>query len=91
MSHRSKLQSNIASSSGEADLNAAVKGIFEGIGVSELYEEMSGTQPKGMLLCTGAGCVKHLSAKQLWVQRAVQGYGMGLRKVKRRATQAPTP
>lgn len=33
----SKLQSNTALSSGEADLNAAVKGISEGTGVVEIY------------------------------------------------------
>lgn len=32
---------------------------------------------------TGTLCVKHLSTRQVWVQGAVRGYGIGVRKVKR--------
>lgn len=38
---------------------------------------------KGMLLRTGAGRVKHLSTKQLWVQGAVPAYQIGVRNVGR--------
>ena len=79
----SKTQSNIALSSGEAELNAAVKGVSEGIGIWELMRELTGTimqmslhvdssACKGMLLRHGSGKVKHVTTKQLWVQGAIQ-------------------
>ena len=79
MSHWSKTQSNIALSSGEAELNAAVKGVSEGIGVYELMNEIlnmkmnmelfvDASACRGMLLRQGTGKVKHLTTKQLWVQ-----------------------
>lgn len=66
ISHWSKLQSNITLSCGEAELNAAVNGISEGVGVVDVYRDMFGIQPpldicaddracKGMLLRIGAG------------------------------------
>ncbi len=66
--HWSKTQSNVALSSGEAELNGSVKGISELIGAHELGKEMGGESPtvtletdasacKGMLLRRGAGRV----------------------------------
>ena len=94
ISHWSKLQSNIALSSGEAELNAAVKGISELIGVSELRRELGGAENKleiltdasackGMLLRRGAGRVKHLVTKQLWVQGAIECQGIRVLKIPR--------
>ena len=40
IAHWSKMQSNVALSSGEAELNASVKGISELIGVIELFREL---------------------------------------------------
>ena len=85
--HWSKLQSNLALSSGEAELNAAVKGISESIGVRELLEELTNMKVdmslmtdanacKGMLLRHGTGKVKHLTTKQLWCQGDVENYGI---------------
>lgn len=51
--HRGKLEANIALSSGEAELNAAATGIFEGIGEAELYRELSGVQPQ-LEICVDA-------------------------------------
>ena len=80
--HWSKLQSNVALSSGEAELNASVKGVSEAIGLRELLQEILGMKVgirvsvdvsacRGMLLRQGSGKVKHLTTKQLWVQGAV--------------------
>ena len=38
---------------------------------------------KGMILRTGAGRVKHLSTKQLWVQAAVETQGIAIHKISR--------
>ena len=43
---------------------------------------------KGMLLRHGTGKVKHLTNKQLWVQGAVQAYGMESLKVPRSENSA---
>jgi hypothetical protein len=82
-----KSQSTIALSSGEAELNAMVKGCSEGIGVLELMWEMGcntslyaietdSSAAKGTIMRHGAGRMKHLSTKQLWVQGAVKVYGI---------------
>ena len=92
--HWSKLQSNVSLSSGEAELNAAVKGISEIIGANELYKELGGaghglevqtdaSACKGMLLRRGAGRVKHLCTKQLWVQGAIESQGIKITKIPR--------
>ena len=92
--HWSKLQSNIALSSGEAELNATVKGLSEVIGLYNLIEETMKVKPqislfpdasacKGMLLRHGAGRIKHLSVKQLWAQEVVSHYRVGVSRVSR--------
>ena len=76
ISHWSKTQSNVSLSSGEAELNGAVKGISELLGVLGLVIELcdpphsltvqtDASACLGMLLRRGAGRVKHLSTKQL--------------------------
>ena len=93
------LQANVALSSGEAELNSAVKGISEAIGLRELLREilqvivtirihLDASACKGMLLRHGTGKVKHLTTKQLWVQGAVQAYGMEVLKVPRAENSA---
>ena len=97
--HWSKTQSNIALSSGEAELNAAVKGVSEGIGAYELMREIfndelemklfvDASACRGMVLRQGAGKVKHLTTKQLWVQGAIQSYGISVLKVDRAVNAA---
>ena len=94
MSHWSKVQSNVALSSGEAELNAAVKGLSETIGLHNLISEIWGVVPtsrlyvdasacKGMILRRGSGKVKHLSVKQLWAQECVRAYGVTIQKISR--------
>jgi len=80
-------------SSGEAELNAAVKGVSEIIGVQEICKEFGyrlgvsiGTDAsvcKSILLRHGAGKIKHLTTKQLWVQGAIESYGYQVCKIPR--------
>ena len=90
----SKTQSNIALSSGEAELNSSVKAISEGLSVIHLYDELfherletnvhvDSSACKGMLLRSGAGKVKHLSTKQLWEQAAAEMHGIQAFKIPR--------
>ena len=90
----SKTQSNIALSSGEAELNSCVKAISEALGVVHVCDELLNIQfevsvhvdssaCKGMLLRSDAGKVKHLSTKQLWVQAAAELYGIHVFKIPR--------
>ena len=90
----SKTQSNIALSSGEAELNSSVKAISECLGIIHLWDELfherlntnvhvDSSACKGMLLRSGAGKVKHLSTKQLWLQAAAELYGINVFKIPR--------
>ena len=79
--HWSRTQANIALSSGEAELNAALKGGCEGLGVRSMCQEWGdpvgirlygdSSESKGILQRRGAGKMKHLSVKQLWMQEKV--------------------
>ena len=81
ITHWSRTQATIALSSGEAELNASVKGAAEGLGLKQLAQEMEwmlelhllgdSSAAKGIMLRTGAGPIKHLSTKQLWIQERV--------------------
>jgi hypothetical protein len=98
ISHWSKLQGNIALSSGEAELNAAVKGVSEVIGVQEMCREFGydlgvsiGTDAsvcKSILLRHGSGRIKHLTTKQLWVQGAIEANGYKVCKIPRNINSA---
>ena len=99
LAHGSKKQANVALSSGEAELNAAVKGLSEGLGVAHLFRDFFGAEPtirlltdasacKGMLLRQGCGRIKHLSTKQLWAQGAIQSYSVQVEKIPRVANSA---
>ena len=87
----SKLQSNVALSSAEAELNGSVKRLSEMMAVCHLYQEFfrcelacrlftDGSASKGMLLRQGSENIKHLSTKQSWTQGAIQSYGKKCRK-----------
>ena len=99
LSHWSKMQSNVALSSAEAELNATVKGLGEMVGYYNLIEEIFLDSPtvsicvdasacKGMLLRHGTGKVKHLSVKQLWSQEVVNHFGVQVCKVARNENPA---
>ncbi len=76
-----KLQSNIALSSCEAELNAALNGAVEGLNVQRLTAALGGqlsldlktdaSAARGVILRQGVGKVRHLQVKQLWLQENV--------------------
>ena len=97
--HWSKTQQTVALSSGEAEMNASVKAISEGIGVTELLKEIGikdvrmtvytdSSACKGTILRRGSGKVKHLTTKQLWVQGAVRAHEIDIQKIPREANIA---
>ena len=84
--------SNVALSSAEAELNAAVKGLSELIGLNNLISETMHVKPtltlcmdasacKGKKLRHGTGKVRHLSVEQLWSQEVVRFFDIQVRKV----------
>ena len=80
--HWSRTQATIALSSGEAELNASLKGGTELIGAHTLMAELGlqshlellgdSTACFGTLHREGAGRVKHLEVRQLWLQSKVK-------------------
>jgi hypothetical protein len=94
ISHWRKTQATVVLSSGEAELNAIVKGCSEGIGVYELLRDL-GCDPKifssetdssaagGTVLRVGVGETKHFSAQQLWAQGAIEIYEIDVAKIPR--------
>ena len=80
--HWSRTQAQVALSSGEAELNGSVKGASEGIGLQRIAASIGiklalrllgdSSAAKGILMRKGAGPIKHLATKQLWVQELVE-------------------
>ncbi len=74
----SKLQSNIALSSCEAEPNAALKGAVEGLNDQRLATSLGddltlelrtdASAARGVIMRQGVGKVRHLQVKQLWLQ-----------------------
>ena len=83
-----------------AELNAAVKGASEGIGIQELlrewaiYKEVNirlntdSSVAKGTMTRRGSGKIKHLTAKQLWIQEAIRHYKIEVIKIGREVNSA---
>ena len=78
LSHWSRTQQVAALSSAEAKFNGICKAAADGRGAKHLSEELlnpmrlviktDASAAKGVIQRQGAGRVKHLSVKQLWVQ-----------------------
>jgi len=93
ISHWSSSQTVVALSSAEAELNALVKMTSEALGVRNLFKAIG--YDKGIILKTdssacngivhreGCGKVKHLEARQLWVQDVVSDKIVAVQKVPR--------
>ena len=91
--HWSKTQATVALSSGEAELNSALKGASEGLGLKTMLDEMGNTTElvllgdstasRGILLREGVGRIKHLSVKQLWVQERIAAEELEVRQIPR--------
>ena len=79
LSHWSRTQQVIALSSAEAELNSICKAAQEGLAAKHLGEELGGeseliiqtdsSAARGVIRRQGAGKVKHLQGRQLWVQQ----------------------
>ena len=81
LAHWARTQVGVALSSGEAELNAALKVGCEAIGLQVMAEELEikmriellgdSSAAKGTLSRQGSGKVKHLETKQLWMQEKI--------------------
>jgi len=93
LAHWSSTQASVALSSGEAELNAIVKGLSEAIGVTNLIRSCGGrtrctirtdsSAANGIVHRRGCGKIKHLEAKQLWVQEKVMSKEVSIKKIPR--------
>ena len=89
----SRTQSCVALSSGEAELNAALKGGTELIGLRTMIRELGldaslcicgdSSACHGTLHREGCGRIKHLELKQLWLQGKVKAGDVSYCKVPR--------
>ena len=91
--HWSSTQTSVALSSGEAELNAIVKGASEMIGILNMARAC-GRKVDGAIFTDssaansinhrrGCGKIKHLDAKQLWVQDFVLSKAFAVQKLPR--------
>ena len=95
VAHWSRIQPVVALSSGEAELYACVAGLSRFLGVVNMLRDIRGQDwgdlthkvdaaaCKGILLRRGAGGVKHLETKFLWVQEAIQTKHIKVEKIPR--------
>ena len=82
--HWSRTQQTVALSSGEAELNAALKGGSEALGFQDMCDELEddviihmygdSTASRGILHREGKGRIKHLHVRQLWLQEKAQTF-----------------
>ena len=89
----SRTQATVALSSGEAELNASIKGMVEGHGVRtlckflgldyELVIKGDSVACRGTLNRDGVGKQKHLETRQLWAQEQVQRHNLSYVKIPR--------
>ena len=84
-------QRTVALSSGEAELYAATKTVFQSLGVVSLLEDFAirptvtvysdSTAAIGIASCDGLGRTRHIRVQRLWVQEQVRQEYIALRKV----------
>ena len=89
----SRTQQVISLSSAEAELNALCKSAQEGLAAKHLSEEIhlpvalelktDASAARGVIQRQGAGKVKHLSVKQLWVQEREACKELSVKKIPR--------
>ena len=94
----SRTQVTVALSSGEAELNAALKGGVELIGARTLLQELGkevqlellgdSSACHGTLHREGSGKVKHLEVRQLWLQHRIKAGDMAYCKISREVNPA---
>ena len=93
ITHWSSTQSTVALSSAEAELNALVKAVSESLGLKNMMNHAGVTMKidvftdssaaRGIVHRTGCGKVKHLEARQLWIQEAVESKSVKVAQVGR--------
>ena len=93
LTHWSSTQTNVALSSGEAELNAIVKGAAEMMGMRNMTKscgeknhlklKTDSSAASGMVHRRGCGKMKHLEAKQLWIQDTVMNKEIKVDKIQR--------
>ena len=96
----SRTQATVALSSGEAELNGSLKGATELLGARSLLQEAGydvslilegdSSACKGTLHREGAGRIKHLEVRQLWLQRYVKDEEVKFVKIPREVNAADT-
>ena len=96
--HWSRTQVTVALSSGEAELNAALKGGAEILGLRTLMQELGidlrliikgdSSACHGTLHREGAGRIKHLELRQLWLQQKIKNGELIYQKVSRTVNPA---
>ena len=89
----SRTQQLVALSSAEAELNAAIKAAQEGLALKNMAVELGdlvwlrlrgdSSACDGILKRSGAGKVKHLSVRQLWLQEKVNEQELWHEKIPR--------
>ena len=94
----SRTQQTVALSSAEAELNAALKGAVEVLGLREMLKEMGirlgatlegdSAACKGILSRQGSGRVKHLEVRQLWIQALIHDGKLKFEKIPRNRNSA---
>ena len=102
ISHWTRLQENVALSSGEAELYSANKGLSRYVGIVNLCREMFSedfgrgklghhidvTATRSMMLREGLGGIKHLEVRDLWCQGIVKKYDVTVYKIPRERNPA---
>ena len=87
----SSTQKTMATSSGEAELYALTKAAAEGLGVQSVAADLGyemdlrvwvdSTAARAVASRTGLGKVRHLEVRYLWVQEALKGKRLQVKKV----------
>ena len=100
MGHWSRTQPTIALSSGEAELNASNLGGSEGIGLRNIIGDLGdkvqlvvledSSASIGIGSREGTGRIKHLEARQLWIQEKTAKGELKLMKIPRARNFADT-
>ena len=90
-----KGQDRIATSSAEAELKSACKGVSELLGMrnlrnfltpsvcTRLVHELDAEAAQGIMQRQGAGALKHLDLRQLWVQECVLEENIQIKHIQR--------
>ncbi len=87
----STTQSTVATSSGEAEYYAMVRGAAEGLGLAAVMSELGWKMPveirvdssaaKAVASRAGLGRTRHIEVRFLWVQEAVRRHRITIKKV----------